>query len=143
MKVVINRCHGGFGLSEKAILRYLEIQGKQVWVEQDAKYGSLGITHYYLVPPEQRIEDATGDTWYAMSMEQRQEHNRLWSEQNFYDRDIARDDPVLVQVVQELGEDANGRYAELAIVEIPDDVEWQIEEYDGAEWVAEVHRTWS
>ena len=29
------------------------------------------------------------------------------------------------------------------IVEIPADVEWQIQEYDGMEWVAEKHRTWS
>jgi hypothetical protein len=27
-------------------------------------------------------------------------------------------------------------------VDIPDDVKWEIEEYDGNEWVAEVHRTW-
>ena len=27
-------------------------------------------------------------------------------------------------------------------VEIPDDVEWQIEEYDGSEWIAEKHRIW-
>jgi hypothetical protein len=30
----------------------------------------------------------------------------------------------------------------LAIVEIPDDVQWIIEENDGMEWVAEKHRTW-
>jgi hypothetical protein len=28
------------------------------------------------------------------------------------------------------------------VVTIPDDVAWTIEEYDGNEWVAEVHRTW-
>lgn len=27
--------------------------------------------------------------------------------------------------------------------EVPDDVQWQIEEYDGREWVAETHRTWN
>jgi hypothetical protein len=27
-------------------------------------------------------------------------------------------------------------------VDIPDDVKWQIEEYDGNEWIAESHRTW-
>ena len=27
-------------------------------------------------------------------------------------------------------------------VEIPDDVEWQIEEYDGTEHISEKHRTW-
>jgi len=44
--------------------------------------------------------------------------------------------------VEELGEKANGQCADLKIVEIPDDVEYEIEEYDGVEWVAENHRTW-
>lgn len=61
---------------------------------------------------------------------------------NFYNRDIPRNDPALVQVVEEMGADADGRCAELKVVDIPDDVEWQIEEYDGIEWVAEKHRTW-
>lgn len=60
-----------------------------------------------------------------------------------YHRDIERDDPLLIQVVEELGEAANGRCAALKIVEIPSDVEWQIEEYDGLEHVAEKHRIWS
>ena len=34
-------------------------------------------------------------------------------------------------------------YAQLKIVEIPDDVKWIVEEYDGIELIAEVHRTWS
>ena len=33
--------------------------------------------------------------------------------------------------------------SDLKVVEIPDDVEWEIEEYDGNEWVSEVHRCWS
>ena len=64
-------------------------------------------------------------------------YNDLWT-----DRDIARDDPVLVAIVRELGADANGNYADLKIVEVPYGVEWHIEEYDGMEWVAEKHRTW-
>ena len=59
------------------------------------------------------------------------------------ERDIERNDPILIQVVEEMGIEANGRHAELKVVEIPDDVEWLIEEYDGSEWVAEQHRTWS
>jgi len=31
-------------------------------------------------------------------------------------------------------------FANLQIVNIPDDVEFEIEEYDGMEWVAEKHR---
>lgn len=57
--------------------------------------------------------------------------------------EISRDDPCLVQTVLELGAKANGAYANLKIVEIPDEVEWTIHEYDGMEWVAETHRTWS
>jgi hypothetical protein len=38
---------------------------------------------------------------------------------------------------------ANGTYANLKVVTIPGDVDWEIGEYDGMEWVAEKHRTWS
>lgn len=60
----------------------------------------------------------------------------------FYSRDIPRDDSALVQVVEELGIESNGECARLKIVEVPDDVNWYIEDYDGLEWVAERHRTW-
>ena len=56
--------------------------------------------------------------------------------------EIKRDDPALVATVEQLGKAANGYYAELKVVEIPADVQWEIAEYDGAEHVAEVHRTW-
>jgi hypothetical protein len=67
------------------------------------------------------------------------------NEMNWYfsEREIARDDPDLVAVVRELGAKANSRFADLRVVEVPDDVEWEIAEYDGSEHVAEKHRTWS
>lgn len=55
---------------------------------------------------------------------------------------IARNDPHLIAVVEKLGSQANGDHSQLKVVEIPDDVEWVIEEYVGAEWIAEKHRTW-
>ena len=61
---------------------------------------------------------------------------------NFYLPDVERNDSILVEVVEELGEEANGNSATLKIVEIPDDVEWIIEEDEGREWVSEKHRTW-
>jgi hypothetical protein len=60
----------------------------------------------------------------------------------FDEFDIARNDVYLVQAVELLGEHAQGARSELKIVEIPDDVEWQVEYNDGLEWVAEKHRTW-
>jgi hypothetical protein len=72
---------------------------------------------------------------------------KRYNELSGYDRDdahtIAREDIYLVQVVEELGEKSWGHYAELKIVNVLDDINWTIEEYDGREWVAEVHRTWS
>ena len=53
-----------------------------------------------------------------------------------------RNDPILVQVVEELGEISWADYSRLKIVEIPDDVQWTIEDYDGIESVHEVHRVW-
>lgn len=61
----------------------------------------------------------------------------------WYDHEVARDDPYLVKIVKELGMAANGAHANLKIVEIPGDVEWHVGEYDGVEWVAENHRTWT
>ena len=66
-----------------------------------------------------------------------------WPNAGFYDRDIPRDDAFLIRVVEELGDAANGACADLKIVESPDGVDWEIEESDGTEWVAEKHRTWS
>lgn len=56
---------------------------------------------------------------------------------------IERDDTLLVQVVEELGESSNGKYSELKVVEIPDGINWYIHDYDGCETINEVHRSWS
>jgi len=60
-----------------------------------------------------------------------------------YSSDLLRYDPDLVAAVETLGADANGRYADLKIVTVPDNVDWYIHEYDGLEEVCEKHRSWS
>ena len=42
--------------------------------------------------------------------------------------------PILIQVVEELGDEVNGPYSKLAIVEIDSNL-YRIDEYDGAESV--------
>ena len=84
MKVVINTCFGGFGLSDEALARYNELAGTNL---------------------------------------------EYWSYKE------ERNNPLLVQVVEELGAKANDTFADLKIVDIPDDVEWYIHEYDGLESV--------
>ena len=56
--------------------------------------------------------------------------------------DLARNDPRLIDCVETLGESANGFLANLKIVEIPDNVEWEIYNPDGMEIIEEKHRSW-
>ena len=56
--------------------------------------------------------------------------------------DIPRDDKLLVMLVEKMTP-AEREIQGLKVVEIPDDVEWEINEHDGNEWVAEKHRRWS
>jgi hypothetical protein len=57
--------------------------------------------------------------------------------------DSNRSHPDLIGVIEKLGDEASSRFSKLTVIEIPDDVEWEISEYDGAETVEEVHRSWS
>lgn len=57
--------------------------------------------------------------------------------------EIARDDPDLIKLIEKNGIKLVGSsLSHLKIVEIPDDVEWMIEDYDGWETIHEVHRSW-
>lgn len=138
MKVVINACFGGFSLSKAAMLRYAELKGLSVTVEDKDSF--VGPS-YWLEPDPAKRENQ--DNFYLLTPEERQASNQRHAAQRLHERNISRSDPTLVQVVEELGKKAAGSYASLKIVEIPDDVKFEIKEYDGYEHVAEVHRTWS
>ena len=112
MKVVINSDYGGFSLSDWATEVYAERKGIRL-TKRKNEFWKIGSDYF--------IEG---------------------TEEYFEVREIPRNDPVLVAVVEELGSKANGFCASLKVVEIPENVDWYVEEYDGNEWVAEKHRTW-
>lgn len=56
---------------------------------------------------------------------------------------IPRSDENLIAVIEELEYESWGKFSELKIIEIPDDIEWELAEYDGCEWIAEKHRKWN
>jgi hypothetical protein len=135
MKIVINKCFGGFGLSETAMFAYAARKGLTLYVERE---NAICVT-YWTVPPEQRPAEID---WHAASLEERQAHNAAYNKAVLYGRDIHRDDADLVAVVESLGEAASDKYASLLVVEIPDGIEWGIDEYDGMESISEKHRSW-
>ena len=123
MKVAINTIYGGFGLSEKAFEALLDLK--------EIKWGTLEDqteTDWYMFGPYYYVSGHVG------------EDEHMIDKYQFYDD---RTDKDLIKVIELLGAEANTRYSKLKIVEIPDDIEFTIEEYDGNEWVAEKHRTWS
>ena len=130
-KVVINACYGGFGLSREACQRYWDLKGQQVWIEDDKEYPALGMFTVWLVSPSERVKHKTSHQFSSMSMDERVAYNRKVSEQTWHDRDVKRNDPVLVQVVEELGDKANGKYSKLQVVEV--NGLYKIDEYDGYE----------
>ena len=68
-----------------------------------------------------------------MTQEERTDFNQRYSKQIWYDRNVSRHDPILVQVVEELGGKASGDCAKLAIAEVSGP--YRIDEYDGSESV--------
>lgn len=119
MKVVINRCFGGFGLSDEAFEKLLERKGVAfVRVEKE--------THL------------VGNSYYASGHANEEEH--FISCYDYYDD---RSDSDLIAVVEEMGKASWGWAAELAVIDIPEGIKWHIGEYDGIEHVAENHRVWS
>lgn len=159
MKVVINQCFGGFSLSPRAVKRLAEMDGRKCYffVHED-KSGKVNLRHHrsvsmteaekgifwtaFDVPnPDEVIPSS--DNWASMSDAEKQECNQAYRAHSLPVRPDSRTDPKLIQVIEELGKKANGSCADLKIVEIPDDVDWEIDDYDGSETIHEKHRSWS
>lgn len=105
-KIVYNACFGGFGLSNEAIKLYGELKGLNLVFIEDKDYPQHGRWH----------REGNPDYDY------------------YFDQyTIGRTDPVLVQVVEELGEKANDRYSDLQIADLAPGTRYYIDEYDGQE----------
>lgn len=116
-KIVISRCYGGFGLSEAGMRRYAEIKGLPFYVWQDPKYKSSMFKQYFTADPSgmKKID------------------NEFYDKYSLYDKDIDRTDLALVQVVEEMGDKANGMCAKLEVRALPKGTLYRIDEYDGME----------
>jgi len=122
-KIVINSCYGGFGLSEAAMRLYAEQKGLPFYVYN--QYESDMFKQYFTADPSGMFKiDEYGMTRFD---------NDFYRKYSLYDKDFDRTDPVLVEVVEELGEKANGFAANLEVVDVPKGTLYRIDEYDGLE----------
>ena len=141
MKIVINKCYGGFGLSHKAIMLYARLKGFRLYSAIDERNSEGNIIFNKCIPYRVNKRDKPFLIYY--SRKPLTKNGKIPEKAYFSSRDdIERNDPILIKVVEKLGEEANGDHARLKIVEIPDGVEWEIDEYDGMESVHEKHHSW-
>lgn len=144
MKIVLNGCYGGYGLSYKALALYLMAKSQTPHF-----YVDCGSSAYLCKRAGLPFEENTR-TYKHVSLS---DVDRL--RENFYvyctptyqgeelttfpkdvinSHSIARTDPILVSVVETMGPDAaSDRFAELYIEELADGTLYKIDEYDGLE----------
>lgn len=140
MKIVINRCYGGFSLSRKGVIKYLELKGEKAYFYEQTKFKLRdGINLYEKIDPFQTDSNIF---IHIFTSNKGNSFKELNYDDYFSEYDICRTDPNLIRTVEELGDEAGGRFSRLMVVEIPDDIEWEIWDEDGLETIHEKHRSW-
>ena len=136
MKIVINACYGGFDLSIKCVKRYAEIKGIELYpYYHDVRTGEIWKAEEIADNTESFIDWTTKELD-SVTMEELDKYF-------FSPYEIKRDDPALVQAVEELGEEANTFVSILKVIEIPDNVRWELKDSYGFEKIEEKHREWN
>jgi hypothetical protein len=137
MKVILNKCYGGFGVSQEAYELYAKKKGIEIFFykfecENDKpKYRktNTGISIFNTI-----FTKDFGD--YVEMSDDNFEKYYLYLDKSH------RKDPILIEVVEELGKSASGPFAELKVVNIPDDMEYEIDDYDGMETLHQKVEKW-
>jgi hypothetical protein len=141
MKIVIDTYGSSVKLSQEAVSLLLS-RGSEYIMEFDY------YDYYdYFIDGEQFDQEFIDDTLKREGMLKK--GDKIFCS-NYSIHDKRRYDPLLIQVIEELGnkcspndeEDSEEEKNRIKIVDIPDDVEWYIESYEWGEHVAEKHRTW-
>ena len=137
-KVILNKCYGLFNVSPEAYFFYAKKIKRKLYCYRGSYDSAKGFAYFKESLEKFIKEEPTllyfysfvdyGDKLLCSSVDKEIEDRLLLDEKH-------RFDPILIEVIEELGDVANGRYSELHIVEVPDDVaeDYMIDDYDGFE----------
>lgn len=136
-KVILNKCFGGFDVSKEAYMLYAKKKGLTLYLYESEFINRKFIykkvnddnsifRHYFIKDMGDNVEISNED----------------YEKYCLYLKDEHREDPILIEVVEELGEKTSGRFGNLKVVEIPDDLEYVIDEYDGIETLHQKVKEW-
>lgn len=146
LKIVISEKHGGFGLSPEAIIYLLEKKSDLVLGEtfKEAKFDPA-------VEDVEHMEKTSRPGFYSnwLGVVYDAENEMIYDTRcklaTAYDLGY-RTHPDLIEVLETLGEAANGAYAHLKVVTITDpDIrlgDLEIHDFAGRESIHEKHRVW-
>ena len=137
-KVILNKDYGGFGVSAKAHKLYAERLGKELFYYV-GQYEKPYVV-YKKVSYEEFIIKKNSLFYFYSFKDLGDEITRdiaREDDDSILDLDEHhREDPLLIQIVEELGEEASSWAATLKVVEIPDELangNYMIDDYDGIE----------
>jgi len=135
-KVILNKCYGGFDVSRKAYELYAKKKGLNLYgyesnfINNECFYKKTnkdnGFVSYFTKDFGDNVQISDDD----------------YEKYTLYLGSNHREDKVLIEVIEELGEKASGFCGNLQIVEIPDDLDYVIDEYDGIETLHQKVQEW-
>ena len=129
MKMILNKCFGGFGVSDEGYKLYAQKKGVQLY-PYEVNY-SIDI---HTITKSNSESNWLTTTYFTKDFGEKYEiSDEECKEYRLYFTDDDRLDKTLIEVVEELGEKANTRFSDLEVVEIPDGSYYIIDEYDGVE----------
>ena len=128
MKIILNKCFGGFGLSYEAHKLYANKKGLKLYKYKANDF----ISNKYI-----KVEEDDMMTYYFTKDfgEEIELNDEVYNKYCLNLTSKNRTDKTLIEVVEELGQKANNGFSELEVVEIPDNCYYKIDEYDGIETI--------
>ena len=151
-KVILNKNYNGFNVSDEAHELYAKKKGFKLY-----KYKQILIDLVDMISlkkirikkvkgtPNEELNEVEGI--FTLYFTKNFGDEAIISNENFnlyrlYLTEQYREDPVLIEVVEELGKKASGRFSNLTVVEIPDDLDYVIDRDSGMETLHQKVQEW-
>lgn len=146
-KVILNKCFGGFDVSPQGYQLYAIKKGYSHLYKYKINFDFNRLPYKLSDKYYQRIDlfdDSVLANYFTKDFGEVVINisKSDWDNYHLYLSEEHREDPILIEVVEELGEEASGKFGELVVVEIPDDLEYTIDNYDGIETLHEDVPVW-
>ena len=141
-KVILNKCFGGFDVSPKAYQLYAMYKGYSHLYKYQPTSSLNNVTYKLVDLFDEHLLHFYVTKYFGKEFSKNDISKEDWEKHILYLNDDNREDDILIKVVEELGDEASGRFGQLVVVQIPDDLDYVIDNYDGIEILHARVETW-